>query len=302
MKFLTLTFVLLSNLSLASDYVLADNYQTKLHTLWDYIASTEYTGQLPTASPNLFNMLRPSYLIKTLTHSGDTLPEGRKKLIHTYGSVAAIQFVPTTVYNVPFTGLAKEGAYGLMRASLATMSGSFTPGIALKFPITGRSSVDVIAMFSVDGQEDNRNFFENSFKNEIKKTKNLALLPLQLAFVNTAKMLGHMQGKKLNPLALDISEFGNVNQDGQNFPYQDDIELLTFSPLSDVRALIDPNSQNDFRVDLAKIPAGTVLYEVFAKRHLKQAYRVGYIVLKSRFIASQFGDEQLFFAHELQAE
>src|SRR5262249_40969515 len=60
-----------------------------------------------------------------------------------------------------------------------------------------------------------------------------------------------------------------------------------------------PDTKEDFRVLLAKIPPGTELYRVFAlatQDAEKQIY-LGYIRTDSEFVASEFGDRILALPH-----
>lgn len=78
------------------------------------------------------------------------------------------------------------------------------------------------------------------------------------------------------------------------------------------------SKKHDIREDFHKIPARTKLYEVYAaspkmrnfdyseykaediKKFVKESQHIGHIVTKSRFISSAFGDEGIFFKHEVR--
>ena len=72
-------------------------------------------------------------LDESFATESDFMPEGRVKLIHAFGSVAKVEFLPIYSDENKYTGLFK-GAHGLMRISLAGDPGedNFTPGLALK--------------------------------------------------------------------------------------------------------------------------------------------------------------------------
>ena len=73
---------------------------------------------------------------------------------------------------------------------------------------------------------------------------------------------------------------------------------VTFTPNGEISW--NPNTKNDFRVDLDRIPEreGTVLYTVSARRTRTSGDEpLGELVLRSKFVASQYGDETLFFQH-----
>ena len=111
---------------------------------------------------------------------GDTFENGwlgaRYKYIHTVGNTAMVKFEP--VANTEgYTGIFEGADYGYVRLSAAIKPdytktkapialGNFAPGIGLKFLRDGVPSANLVAMYSVDGQ-DSWNFFKNDFSNHI---------------------------------------------------------------------------------------------------------------------------------------
>ena len=79
---------------------------------------------------------------------------------------------------------------------------------------------------------------------------------------------------------------------------------ITFEPTEESKGLyakqLEAQPDVDMRIALGNLPIGTVLYNVLltatreadAVRHL-----VGSITTTSKFLASKFGDENLFFQH-----
>lgn len=77
------------------------------------------------------------------------------------------------------------------------------------------------------------------------------------------------------------------------------------------------SSKHDVRKDFHSIPAGTKVYKVYAAnpktlsfdyseykasdiaKFVKEAKHIGDLVTKTRFISSAFGDEGIFFRHEV---
>merc|ERR1712055_702505 len=112
----------------------------------------------------------------TLRAPGDELPweEGiiqdgtRYKYIHTVGAVGQVEWrdLGGHSYSGIFTGATK----GVVRFSLAkepdTSKLNTAPGMGLKFLRDGVDSANLVAMYSVDGQE-SWNFFKNDFSNHI---------------------------------------------------------------------------------------------------------------------------------------
>ena len=55
----------------------------------------------------------------------------------------------------------------------------------------------------------------------------------------------------------------------------------------------------DFREELSRIPEGAVLYEVWAcSAEGAEPRHLGRLKTTSRFVASRWGDEGLFFRHQ----
>jgi hypothetical protein len=84
------------------------------------------------------------------------MPGSRKKLIHTVGSIAQVEFIAAS--DSPYTGLFKGSKNALIR--LSTAKGfdadkepleNFTPGISLKLLKDGKPSVNCMAMYGVNG-------------------------------------------------------------------------------------------------------------------------------------------------------
>ena len=126
----------------------------------------------------------------TLRAPGDELPwedgwweDGtRYKYIHTVGAVARVQWRDRGGH--PYTGIFAGASSGFVRLSLANEPSppapGTAPGMGLKFLRDGRDSANLVAMYSVDGQ-DSWNFFKNNFTNHIA-AGSLALLPVSIKF------------------------------------------------------------------------------------------------------------------------
>ena len=105
----------------------------------------------------------------------------RSKYVHTQGVVATIKLVGSGKH--PFTGVFEGADHGVVRLSFAGEPNpkvlNTLPGMGLKFLRDGVDSANVLAMYSVDGQ-DSWNFFKNDLSNHI---------PTSTSF--TAKMLAN---------------------------------------------------------------------------------------------------------------
>ncbi len=269
------------------------NAEDKQSVLWQKLEAQKYNTLPPIPLGgwgSIFAKLKTVLTLnETFDHTSDEMPaaRGQNKLLHSSGSVAQVQFVPST--DTPFTGTFRSGAIGLARLSLAgnpQALGSYTPGMALKFLLDGQASVNVAVMYSLDGQGEDTNFFLHSFSNRIPEPQSLMLKTLKLWF----------QVFVSNPLVLNVDHFASLNVDGSLVetpvvPYQ-----LYFVPTMALQ--ISNHSLNDFRADLAKIPAGSLLYVVMARRFAgDKAFEIGRLYTTSEMIASQYGDHQLFFQH-----
>merc|ERR1719228_1602409 len=130
-----------------------------------------------TTSADWFSVLElPGIFIEsmcpTLRAPGDELPyeDGlifygwRNKYIHTVGTVGQVEW--RNLGDHPYTGIFEGATQGIVRFSLAkepsNTSNSTAPGMGLKFLRDGKDSANLVAMYSVNGQ-DSWNFFKNDF-------------------------------------------------------------------------------------------------------------------------------------------
>ena len=125
----------------------------------------------------------------------------RNKYIHSVGNVAQIEW--KSVGSHPYTGVFKGSKNALIRASLAKEPDieekKTAPGIGLKFLRDGIDSGNMVAMFSVDGQ-DSWNFFKNNFTNHIPGLEGFsALSALSVKFATATK---NIQQVGLSNMAL----------------------------------------------------------------------------------------------------
>jgi len=270
--------------------------ESKLQILQQQIEATEYqrlpqwTGTEPLAmfalSLNPIRSMVRSFFNVTLDRNSDVLPDCRKKGIHTYGSTVAIEFIADG--TSPFTGLFQGVSYGMARLSLAAKPSatSTVPGIGVKFLVDGRPSLNFVAMYSLDGQP-SYNFFANEFSTFINPTTSGPLKILAAAFSTATQ----------DPTKVDVAYMAKVNQDGSTVS----------APVAPEKLILVPNrSQLEFdaashevRDDLGTIASGTTLYSVYGVMAGGGGrIYIGRIVSSSRFIASQFGDQKLFFRHQ----
>ena len=126
---------------------------------------------------------------------------------------------------------------------------------------------------------------ENSLKKSLTPSR----------FYSSSK--GDALDKPENEVTLGLMEQAMVNCRGEatvgkpSVPYQ-----LIFTP--NPANAWSPDSKEDLRVHLHRIPPGTLLYNVSARRIPNGPVdHLGELITRSGFVASQYGDEMLFFQH-----
>jgi len=236
-------------------------------------------------------------LSHTFDHESDTLPEGRKKLIHTVGNVGKVSFVPSGPKN-DYTGIFRGAAFGYLRLSIAkdtTTSdpspqaalGNFLPGMGLKFLRTGLKSSNLVAMESLGGQ-DSWNYFKNDFTNHIKPAEGMFF-----------KVVGwKFSGQTDYILSMGLKDWAEYKENGKPeanpvYPYQ-----LIFRPADELRTGFPDKYKEDFTIQLGTLKKGMKVYTVFAKKTPKSVpEKIGKLILNSEMTTSNWGDERLFFQH-----
>jgi len=278
----------------SSDEYIKLSANKKMDRLWSEISHDQTSfGWYNIAQ---VGMLMMSDLKPTFEAKGDILPEGRKKLIHTVGSIAQAKWISTG--NHPYIGVFQGASNFLIRYSIATMpsrlSGNepagadFAPGISLKFLRDGIDSANLVAMFSPSGQPSWNPFafdFTNYFQlNKVKMDK-MPILAKFATFTNYASAVG-------------VKGMAEHTHDGKTvlkprYPFQ-----LIFRPTKNVKSRFPDYYSEDFTDQLATIPAGTPLYDVYALDEPNcPEVKIATIVITTDFIKSKFCDEKLFFRH-----
>lgn len=285
---------------LPSDYLTLPARE-KQTLLWNNILQSKYPdGELPeqswarfmwsAASGGLFGL---QYLRKAIQHIGDELPDGRPRLIHSFGAVCLVTFEP--ISGGPFSGTFSSGACGLLRVSLTLPAASFTPGFAVKFLIDGQPSQNVFCIPSLDGQHENQNFFLRGGSNRLSTSVH-GLQFKFLAYLFNRTVLS-LKPKKLRWNYLPLDHFAARRSDGTNeatpvVPYE-----LIFLPTPE--AQMSRESAVDYRLRLRDIASGTVIYQILATDSpTSRPVLIGRLRTASEFVASHYGDEKIFFQHD----
>lgn len=235
----------------------------------------------------------------------DFSPHGWKKYLHAVGSTATIRVVPrSSIYSGVFEG----AECGVIRLSLTyAPSGSrpVAPGLALKVFRDRTPSANVSALVSLYGQGDDYNFFKNPMSNIVPIGDEIGQRRVHNIFKKVSSY----------PEELVIGDFGRIGADGQQRLKPKSPRQIFFVPNSQ---LSTPSSESDFRISLGRIPAGTLLYKVYAlpekfnsfdyrnyteelvQQFLAQSDHIADLETTSEFISSKFGDSGIFFQHELR--
>jgi len=220
----------------------------------------------------------------------------RKKLIHTVGNVGKVQFIaaPNSPYTGVFEGtdnvllrLSAASAPDTSKTSAAGATDNFKPGFGIKFLIDGQPSVNLVAMYSVNGQP-SWNFFANDFSNHIPSASGVALTLVAKKFSTATPWVQTM----------GLESLASWTQKGQSrtpkYPFK-----LVFRPTSDVSHLFSDDYQGVYYTDqLQKIRVGSIIYDVYAEATPGATLqKIGSLKTTSPFVPSKWGDESLFFQH-----
>merc|ERR1712045_1062801 len=149
----------------------------------------------------------------TLRAPGDELPweEGiiqdgtRYKYIHTVGAVGQVEW--RNLGGHSFSGIFTGATKGVVRFSLAKEllppGLNTAPGMGLKFLRDGVDSANLVAMYSVNGQ-DSWNFFKNDFTNHIP----------DISFAKKASLGVKFATATRNIRQVGISDWGKYGENG----------------------------------------------------------------------------------------
>lgn len=290
--------------SFSSEVYNAQDAATKKADLWNQVISDTSSGKFPSSLelPGLF----VESMDPTFHANGDVMPsemfglKTRTKYIHSVGVVGKVKFVSSGKH--PFTGMWEGSQHGLIRLSSAAEpsdSQPLAPGIALKLLRDGVEAADLVAMYGVNGTPGDWNFFEKDFSNHIGAADGTALKAVAAKFATETDWIQ----------SVGLSNFGICDESGKFnsapvFPFK-----MRFHPNDAVRHLI-PNTKPDdymaYTSQLEQVPANSAVYDVYgqdAPWELGGAeHFMGTIVLDGSFTKSKWGDEHLFFRHQLSSD
>lgn len=291
---------------------LPQNYQSldacqKKELIWDKIQQTEHKALPKFDRFNILNLIGMSFQSMTtkVKRNSDITPKDWEKHLHKRGSVAQVEFQSED--NHDYSGLFKGAECALLRLSLTyrpTSKRDVAPGLALKIFRDNMPSANVSALYRLEGQGKNYNFFSNPLSNIVPIGDSLGLKLVSKIFKRVTDY----------PEQLGMAHLAQADEYG----------IKEVSPKSPRQIFFVPKLQDyfssaphDVRHDFHRIRPGATLYEVYAvsnklkdlnysgysARHIKELLKnsnyIGKIVTKTRFISSEFGDQGLFFRHEV---
>ena len=235
-----------------------------------------------------------------MERQSDEVPKHWKKAIHARGTVAEVEFVPSP--DSPFTGLfAGATSLGLIRLSVTRDPSDrpFAPGLALKLFVDGRHSENFSALVSLTGQGNNHNILANEYSNVVPVVNEIGPKMINLMFRRTSR----------HPTKIYVEDLAKIDATGTVVEHPIFPEQLYLVPNPAIGFSEAPG--RDFRTDLATLEPGIVLFtlhttapqdvgnsELNSPQRRERARPIGELRLTSQFVASAYGDSQLFFRHQ----
>jgi hypothetical protein len=269
--------------------------EEKLDYYWARLSENpNLTVEYPIPKPlNFFQSVRT-----TFDNWLPEMPKGRKKLIHTVGSVCRVEF---EVKSSPYTGLLGNGIHnGFIRMGLAKTPGDdgMTPGTGWKFPRSGVPAGDFLAMHSLETDQ-SWNFLKNNISNKLP-VKGGALRALLVNMFSEASPC---------PLHVGISDLAKYSADGTEhsppqFPYK-----LFLVPSNEVQRSEAKKTISQIHDDLNSITVGTKLFTVYAcgkqtdnehetlssvERSCGSSRLLGIVKTTGKCFISEYGDKHFF--------
>lgn len=280
----------------------------KADAMWnDKILPSRYDQLPPLISPgviDLLTLITPSFSVKALTTEGDELEEGRHKLIHAFGTEARMRLVINPEVRSGYTGIFSSGSECVIgRFSLAGKPAATTsiPALALKIFIDGdQPSINLLLMHSVDEQA-GHNFFERSFSNILPQPIAFSKRLLASGFKRSAEKFG---AKDPNPGRLSLEHLANILPDGRRVPNPNTPYQLIFKPTAQAHSLmLNAGANDDFRLALDHLQVGQAIYDIYTLSEgepPESGILLGRLILVAPVISSRYGDEKLYFQHNME--
>ena len=240
----------------------------------------------------------------TFNTYSDAFLNGRKKLIHSVGTVHKVEFVAET--NTPYTGIFRGARNCILRLSSATEPKesertrdaqqafkNFKPGFGLKCLRNNMSSANIVGMVSLDGQP-SWNFFENDMPNFCTGSEDD-----ELSFTGK-KLLDKFSTASKHTSMVGLKEFAEYDENGKltqnpKFPYR-----FILTPRPEIKSKFTSKWQDNYLNQIVGLPTNIIIYDVYAMAAPKAIpTKIGHLQAIGKGITSEFGDKHLFFRHSL---
>ncbi|XP_055352402.1 uncharacterized protein LOC129598498 [Paramacrobiotus metropolitanus] len=279
----------------------------KQSVIWASILSSRYPANesLPTSSPEVTG-ISPKFARKVFTITSDEYPPHRHRILHRFGTVGLITW--RTSRTSPYTGIFQPGVSvaGLARLSLAFYNmQNIIPAVTLKLFLDGQPSLNLFAVddeAGLGGQGTDRNFFARNLSNWVPLPRSYSQLLAGLGQSFTTaihKLSGGKCNRPLDGVKLPVLLHAMTEPDGEEVGVPRAPTVLTF--VANPAIAMSSTDPTDFRESLAKIPANTLLYQVYANATLPDGSDtrelIADVILTDQFVASDYGDSKLFFQH-----
>lgn len=280
----------------------------KQDVLWEKAQATIYK-EMPEYKkmglPQLMGMGMQELRIKGNLHS-DFAPDGWKKYLHRRGAIAKIKIVPM---NNKYSGIFQGADCGILRLSLTYKTAGdkpVAPGLALKVLRDGTYSANVSALVSLEGQEKDFNFFRHPMSNIVPISSRLGQKLVHKIFNKTSQY----------PEELVLTDMAQIDSQGKKLAKASSPRQMFFVPGKSIQSF--SSDEHDVREDFLKISEGVIIYHLYAlpekysvfdysnyslakaAQFVKESEHVADIVTTSEFVASEFGDDGIFFRHQLR--
>lgn len=279
----------------------------KQEIIWDKAVATTYK-ELPDYKKlgltQLIAMGRQGIALKG-SRVSDFSPEGWVKYLHRRGSLAKVKLVPV---SDRYTGVFKGAECALLRLSLTykvTKGKPVAPGLALKVLRDNAPSANISALVSLNGQGKDFNFFRNPMSNIVPEGDGIG------------QKLVHRLFRKVTryPEELLVDHMASLDVHGEKEAKAISPRQLFFVP---AKGLKSSSESHDVREDFHAIAEGTKVYELralpekyaglnygtytheMAATFVKESEHIADIVTTSEFVSSSFGDDGIFFRHQLR--
>ena len=160
--------------------------------------------------------------------------------------------------------------------------------MGLKFLRDGMDSANLVAMYSVNGQPSEWNFFEHEFKNHIAPASGAALNAVAFKFSQATDWIQE----------VGLSDWAEHGQNGNHelrahFPFR--IDFVPNAALKSKYSNAEPSNPMNYLDQLKAVPANSVLYDVYGWTAPPQIggkrVQIGNLQLQGNLITSKWGDQ-----------